>query len=263
MVRFVSHMYHGSHRCLFCHVRTGTIILTASYTVVWTIMAGFELVRLFRPDSKVDVSMVGIHLEGVFHGVETFTSLIFEVLMISISGLGVYGIIKYFPHFLTPFICYLVVDIIIYCIEVLGIYVELPEYMHVKHYVQNVFYFPEREIVAEPDSNKALITYICIFLCVLLLKCFFIYSTWNCYKFIKELEQESSLVNTLLNLRSRTQPPAYEDIMKLPLYEEIVKKAPEELPHKESPPSYTMCNLRWPNVNMSKFSTYQNVSTQY
>ncbi|XP_078093329.1 lysosomal-associated transmembrane protein 4A-like [Mustelus asterias] len=240
MVKFVSNMYHGSHRCLFCHVRTGTIVLTASYTVLWTIMAGFELVRLFRPDSKVDVSMVGIHLEGVFHRVETFTSLVFDVLMSTISGLGVYGVIKYFPHFLTPFICYLVSDIIIYCIEVLGIYVELPGYMHAKYYVQNVFYFPEREIVTDPDSIKATILYTVIFLCVLCLKCFFIYSTWNCYKFIKELEQESSLVDTLLNLRSRVKPPAYEeDIMKLPLYEEVVKKAPEELPHKESPPSYT------------------------
>ncbi|XP_048413674.1 lysosomal-associated transmembrane protein 4A-like isoform X2 [Stegostoma tigrinum] len=194
MVKFVSNMYHGSHRCLFCHVRTGSIILTASYTVVWTVMAGFELVRLFRPDSRVDVSMVGIRLEGIFHGADTFTPFIFDVFMTVLSGLGVYGIIK--------------------------------------------FYFPERDSLIEPGSTKAMIAFTFLFLCVMGLKSFFIYSTWNCFKFIKELEQESSLVDTLLNLRSRTQPPAYEDIMKLPLYEEVVK-APEELPHKKSPPSYT------------------------
>ncbi|XP_067867665.1 lysosomal-associated transmembrane protein 4A-like isoform X2 [Heterodontus francisci] len=207
MVRFVSNLYHGSHRCLCCHVRTGTIILAASYTVVWTIMAAFELVRLFRPDSKVDVSMVGIHLEGVFHKVDSFTSLVFDIFMTAISGLGVYGIIKYFPHFLAPFICYLIVDFIIYCIEVLGIYVELPEYMHAKHYVQNVFYFPEREIMTGPGSTKAMLTYTAMFIFVMFLKCFFIHASWNCYKFIKELEQESSLVDTLLELRSREKSP--------------------------------------------------------
>ncbi|XP_067862929.1 lysosomal-associated transmembrane protein 4A-like [Heptranchias perlo] len=239
MVRFVSNMYHGSHRCLCCHVRTGTIILAASYTVVWTIMAGFELVRLFRPESKVDLSVIGIHLEGAFHKVDSFTSLVFDIFMTAVSGIGVYGIIKYFPHFLTPFICYLIFDFIIYCIEVLGIYVELPEYVHVKHYVQNVFYFPEKDTLTGPGSSKALIMYTSMFITVLLLKCFFINAAWNCYKFIKELEQENSLVETLLDLRSRTQPPAYEDIMTLPLYEEVVKKAPADLPHKESPPSYT------------------------
>ncbi|XP_051892603.1 lysosomal-associated transmembrane protein 4A-like isoform X2 [Pristis pectinata] len=206
MVRFVSNLYHGSHRCLCCHVRTGSIILTASYTVVWTVMAGFELVRLFRPDSKVDVSLIGLHFEGAFHRVDSFASLMLDIFLTAVSGLGVYGIIKYYTHFLTPFIIYLVVDFTIYCIEVLGIYVELPEYVHIKHYVQNV--------------------------------CFLINAVWNCFKFMKELEQESSLVDTLLDLRSRTRPPAYKDIMKLPLHEEVVKKAPE-LPFKEFPPSYT------------------------
>ncbi|XP_051892602.1 lysosomal-associated transmembrane protein 4A-like isoform X1 [Pristis pectinata] len=238
MVRFVSNLYHGSHRCLCCHVRTGSIILTASYTVVWTVMAGFELVRLFRPDSKVDVSLIGLHFEGAFHRVDSFASLMLDIFLTAVSGLGVYGIIKYYTHFLTPFIIYLVVDFTIYCIEVLGIYVELPEYVHIKHYVQNVFYFPEREAISGPGSGKAMVMYSLMFITVMLLKCFLINAVWNCFKFMKELEQESSLVDTLLDLRSRTRPPAYKDIMKLPLHEEVVKKAPE-LPFKEFPPSYT------------------------
>uniref|UniRef100_UPI00398E706E lysosomal-associated transmembrane protein 4A-like isoform X2 n=1 Tax=Pristiophorus japonicus TaxID=55135 RepID=UPI00398E706E len=204
MVRFVSSVYSGSHRCLCCHVRTGTIILTASYTVVWTIMAGFELVRLFRPESKVDLSLVGIHFEGSFHKVDTFTSLVFDIFMTAVSGLGVYGIIKFFPHFMTPFLCYLIVDLIVYCIEVLGIYVDLPEYVHAKHYIQNVFFFPEKDAITGPEAGKAMLTYTLMFIIVMALKCFFIYSTWNCFKFIKELEQEHSLVDTLLDLRSRS-----------------------------------------------------------
>ncbi|XP_069751390.1 lysosomal-associated transmembrane protein 4A-like [Narcine bancroftii] len=203
MGRFASRLYHGSHKCLCCHVRTGTIVLAASYTVTWTVMAGFELVRLFRPDSKVDVSLIGLHFEGSFHRVDSFTSLIFDIFVTAICGLGTYAIIKYYTHFLIPFIIYLVVDFIIYCIEVLGVYVELPEYVHANHYVQNVFFFPERDAIFGPGSSKTLIIYSFMFITVMVLKGFFINALWNCYKFIKELEQENSLVNTLLDLRSR------------------------------------------------------------
>ncbi|XP_032900863.1 lysosomal-associated transmembrane protein 5 [Amblyraja radiata] len=203
MARFFSNFYQGSNRCLCCHFRTGCIILTATYTVIWTVMAGFELVRLFRPDSKVDVSVVGIHFEGFFQGVDTFTSLIFVIFLTAVSGLAVYGIIKYYPYFLIPFIIYLVVDFIIYCIEVVGIYVELPERVHVKYYVKNVFYFPEKEAVSGPGSRRAMIMFSLMFISVMLLKCYFIRAVCKCYKFIKDLEHESSLVDTLLDLRSR------------------------------------------------------------
>ncbi|XP_072884579.1 lysosomal-associated transmembrane protein 4A-like isoform X2 [Hemitrygon akajei] len=203
MARFFSKMYHGSHRFLCCHVRTGSIILTASYTVIWTVMAGFELVRLFRPESKVDVSLIGLHFEGAFHRVDSCASLILDVALTAVSGLGVYGIIKYYAHFLIPFIIYLVVDFIIYSIEVLGIFVQLPEYVHITHYVQNVFYFPEKDAISGPGSSKAMVMYSLMFLTVMLLKWYLISTVCRCFKFIKELEQQSNLVDTLLDLRSR------------------------------------------------------------
>uniref|UniRef100_V9L1M9 Lysosomal-associated transmembrane protein 4A n=1 Tax=Callorhinchus milii TaxID=7868 RepID=V9L1M9_CALMI len=229
MVKFVSATYRGSHSCLCCHVRSGCLALAAVYLITWSTMAVVEMVKLFWPDSYT-----GEIAYKKFDDVSYFAC---DLLMVFISAVTIYGIFRYRPRLMAPFLIYLIVEFIVYCIEVLSLYIPLPSYAHPKNYISYVFYFPENDVVSSL-SIKVMLMYTVVYAIVLGVKIFLIQSVWNCYKYVKEKEEENSLVQAVMKFRSENNPPAYEDIGKMPPYDEIVKMPPKEFLFYEPPPAY-------------------------
>ncbi|CAM9426525.1 unnamed protein product [Lampetra fluviatilis] len=216
-----------SSSCCFCfHVRTGAIAIGVAYLVVYLVTASLMTIAAFYQSDLADVGKkVNLNWFSEEDGTgvaDGSIGMVVCLLMITISGMLVYGCVSHRAGWMIPFLSYQLFDFSLSCLVVVGFLTYLPKFRSSLEEMN----FQYKETIENMDTTWLIVFAVLCCAVVLGLKAYLVNCVWNCYKYI--VHRNSRDFSVFANPNADYYlPPSYDTVVKMPLKEE------------ESPPAYT------------------------
>ncbi|XP_036292485.1 lysosomal-associated transmembrane protein 4B isoform X2 [Pipistrellus kuhlii] len=198
--------FYSNSCCLCCHVRTGTILLGASYLVINAVVLLILLSSLAYPSQHFSSPELG-DLDFM-DDANMCIAVAISLLMILICAMATYGAYKRRAAWIVPFFCYQIFDFALSALVAITVLVypsSIQEYIR-----QLPPDFPYKEDALSVNSTCLVLIVLLFIGIVLAFKGYLISCVWNCYRYINGRNNSDVLVYVTSNDSTVLLPP-YDD----------------------------------------------------
>ncbi|XP_077991779.1 lysosomal-associated transmembrane protein 4A-like [Glandiceps talaboti] len=203
--------------CLFCHVRTGTILIGLFFlTMQVFVMVCLGYLIVYGGIIEKQLIETDVIYEEKHTTSDLSVAFIITFCMFLVTCMLLCGAMKHRAGYLLPFFCLQLFDFVLSCLTAINWFTAYPDGDGMNFPYNQEWYNKMKEQFGTQDYSNQWMVLISIitFLLVMTIKAYIITVVWACYKYI--INRDSQQFNQSEDTEALLGPPAYNTVIKVP-----------------------------------------------